>query len=103
MTEGIQFNDPGGYKPMYTGPRDSGMVKMVMKFGLAKDSKQAQTVLIIIGVASVVIMGLTLLKSSTSKNYIGAPSADSTYASPSVNTGAHGSRGSGSSDDLFNF
>lgn len=55
----VQFEDQQQYRTV-SGPK--GLEGMVIKWGLAKDRKSAQLVLIIIGVAAVVIaFGVSVL------------------------------------------
>ncbi|MBL4644788.1 MAG: hypothetical protein JKX80_02895 [Candidatus Pacebacteria bacterium] len=52
----VQFNEPGmAYNRGPRRPRNSWLIKLVIKLGLAKDAKQASIVLIAIGVLALVL------------------------------------------------
>ena len=52
----VQFDEPGmAYNRGPRGPRQSWLIKLVIRLGLAKNAKQATTVLIVVGVAALVL------------------------------------------------
>jgi len=52
----VKFDEPGmAYNRGPRGPRQSWLIKLVIKLGLAKDAKQASVVLIAIGVLALVL------------------------------------------------
>tara|TARA_B100000508_G_scaffold60333_1_gene46951 strand:+ start:13419 stop:13658 length:240 start_codon:yes stop_codon:yes gene_type:complete len=50
----VQFQDQ---QNVYTAPKKKGLEQMIIKMGLAKDSKGAQMVLLIIAVVAILIGG----------------------------------------------
>lgn len=57
MNNNVEFNEPGmAYSMPNTSSKQSFLTGLVLKLGLAKDAKQAQSVLIIIGILAIVVM-----------------------------------------------
>ncbi len=78
----IQFDEPGmEYARPDLGQGPTGLVALVIKYGLAKNEKQAQIVLVVIGLIAVAVM------------FFAWPSSNSTP----VDTG-----GATNQDDLLN-
>lgn len=103
MTDDIQFNEPGmSYSRPNMGSRQSFLIGLVMKLGIAKNTKQAQMVLIIVGVLSLIVMFLSWPRDSTTipaNNGI-----EPIGAAPSNNnSGANVAPVDVEGDDLFNF
>ncbi len=65
----VTFDEPKLYNQGPRGPRQSWPTKMILKYGLAKDAKQAQVVLIAIMVLAIIMMVIFWPRS----NYAPAP------------------------------
>lgn len=94
MTNDVQFNEPGmNYVRPPAGARESFLTGLVMKTGLAKTPKQAQVVLIVIGVIALIIMFIIW---PGKERYPEATPVPVETSNPETNSAP-------AQDDLFNF
>ncbi len=63
----VQFQDQ---RNVYTAPKKKGLEQMIIKMGLAKDSKGAQIVLLVIAVVAILIGGFFAFGGGTGSNVV---------------------------------